>query len=142
MIEHSKPKFGIKNESKTVEAQDRSPITLTVGDNVTALSNTSITIQCPTSGVPTPSVAWTKDGQEIPSGGKYKVQDDSSLVIVKADEYDSGQYTCIADSVAGKDSKSSTVQVVGKSMDTFQLKAGNFEFEMSQTADGESAGLL
>mgnify|MGYP000370968886 CR=1 FL=1 len=122
MIEHSKPKFGIKNESKTVEAQDHSPITLTVGDNVTALSNTSITIQCPTSGVPTPSVAWTKDGQEIPIGGKYKLEDDGSLVISEADGDDNGQYTCTADSVAGKDSKSSTVQIVGKSMDAFQLK--------------------
>ena len=89
---------------------------------MTALSNTSITIQCPTSGVPTPSVAWTKDGQEIPIGGKYKLEDDGSLVISEADGDDNGQYTCTADSVAGKDSKSSTVQIVGKSMDAFQLK--------------------
>ena len=121
LIEHSKPKFDIKSESKTVEAQDRSPITLTVGDNVTALSNTSIAIQCPTSGVPTPSVTWTKDGQEMPKGGKYKVEDDGSLVIIEADEGDNGQYTCTADSVAGKDSKSSAVQIVGKSMDAFRL---------------------
>ena len=99
---------------KTIEAQDRSPITLTIGDNVTALTNTSITIQCPTSGVPTPTVTWTKDGQEIPSGGRYTVQDDGSLVISEADKEQSARYTCTADSVAGKDSASSTVQVVGK----------------------------
>ena len=96
-----------------LEAKDRSPISLSIGDNVTALTNTSITIQCPTSGVPTPTVKWTKDGQEIPSGGKYKVQNDGSLVISVADENDSGQYTCTADSVAGMDSVSSTVQVKG-----------------------------
>ena len=99
---------------KTIEAQDRSPITLTIGDNVTALTNTSITIQCPTSGVPTPTVTWTKGGQEIPSGGRYTVQDNGSLVISEADIEQSARYTCTANSVAGKDSASSTVQVVGK----------------------------
>ena len=99
---------------KSIEAQDRSPMTLTIGDNVTALTNMSITIQCPTSGLPTPTVTWTKDGQEIPSGGRYKVQDDGSLVISEADEDDKGQYTCTADSVAGKDSKSTTVRIVGR----------------------------
>ena len=101
-------------EPKAREAQDRSPITLTIGDNVTALTNTSITIQCPTSGVPMPTVTWTKDGQEIPSGGRYTVKDDGSLMISEADENDNARYTCTAESVPGKDSASSTVQVVGK----------------------------
>ena len=102
------------DEPKTIEAQDRSPVTLTIGDNVTALANTSITIQCSTSGVPTPTVTWTKDGQEIPNGDRYTVQDDGSLLISEADEEDNARYTCTADSVAGKDSASSAVKVVGK----------------------------
>ena len=113
-LEYSKPAIDTTDEPKTIEAQDRSPITLTIGDNVTALTNTSITIQCPTSGVPTPTVTWTKDGQEIPSGSRYTVQDDGSLVISEADEDDNARYTCTSESVAGKDSASSTVQVVGK----------------------------
>ena len=104
----------ISDEPKTIEVQDRSPIILTIGDNVTALTNTNITIQCPTSGVPTPTVTWTKDGQEITSGGRYTVQDDGSLLISEADEDDNAGYTCSADSVAGKDSASSTVKVAGK----------------------------
>ena len=87
---------------------------MTIGDNVTALTNTSITIQCPTSGAPTPTVTWAKDGQEIASGGRYAVQDDGSLLISEADEKDNARYTCIAGSVAGKDSASSTVRIVGK----------------------------
>ena len=102
------------DEPKAIEAQNQSPLTMTIGDNVTALTNTSITIQCPTSGVPTPTVTWTKDDQEIPSEGRYMVQDDGSLLISEADEEDSARYTCIADSVGGKDSASSTVQIVGK----------------------------
>lgn len=106
------------DDRTTIEAQDRSPITSTIGDNVTALTNTSITIQCSTSGVPTPAVTWTKDGQVIPSEGRYKVQDDGSLLISEADEGDSARYTCTADNVAGKDSASSMVEVVGKQPQT------------------------
>ena len=87
---------------------------MTIGDNVTALTNTSITIQCPTSGVPTPTATWTKDGQEISSEGRYTVQGDGSLLISEADEEDNARYTCTADSVAGKDSASSKVRIVGK----------------------------
>jgi len=87
---------------------------LFIGDNVTALTNTRITIQCPTSGVPTPTVTWTKDNQEITDDGRYTVQDDGSLLISEADEEDTARYTCTADSVTGEDSASSTVQVIGK----------------------------
>ena len=46
--------------------------------------------------------------------GRYKVNDDGSLTISEAEEQDGGQYTCTAESVAGKDNKSSMVQVIGK----------------------------
>jgi len=81
---------------------------------VTALTNTSITIHCPTSGVPTPTVTWTKDGRDIPAGGRYTIQDDNSLMISKADVEEGARYTCTADSVAGQDSVSTDVQIVGK----------------------------
>ena len=87
---------------------------MTIGDNVTALTNTSITIQCPTSGVPTPTVTWTKDGQDIPDGEKYSVRGDNSLLISGADVEDDARYTCTADSVAGQDSASTEVEIVGK----------------------------
>ena len=97
-----------------IEAQDRSPISLSIGDDVTALTNTNITIQCPTSGVPTPTVTWTKDGEQVPGDDRYIVQDDGSLLISEAFEEDSAQYTCFADSIIGRDSVSSKVQIVGK----------------------------
>ena len=90
---------------------------MNIGDNVTALTNTRITIQCPTSGVPKPTVIWTKDGQEILSGGRYTFQDDGSLLINEANGEDNAQYTCTADSVAGEDNASSTVKIVGKKTD-------------------------
>ena len=83
---------------------------------MTALTNTSITIQCPTTGVPKPSVTWTKDGQEIPTGGRYRVQDDGSLMIYEAGEEDNARYTCTADSAVGEDSSTSMVKIVGKKL--------------------------
>jgi len=97
-----------------IEAQDRGPITLSIGDDVTALTNTSIAIECPTSGVPTPTVTWTQDNQEITNNDMHTVQDDGSLLISEAIEEHSARYTCIADSIIGKDSASSKVQIVGK----------------------------
>ena len=114
MIDPERPVVITPEKTTTVEAKDRSPITLTIGDNLTALTSTSITIQCPTSGVPTPTVTWTKDGQEITNDGRYTVQKDSSLLISEALEEDSARYTCIADSVTGKDSASSTVKIAGE----------------------------
>ena len=110
----SKPVVKASGDPKTIEAQDRSPMTLPIGDNVTALSNTSVIIECPTTGVPKPIVTWTKNGQKISSGGRYLVQDDGLLLITEADEEDNARYTCTADNVAGKDSASSNVKIVGK----------------------------
>ena len=116
LIGPSKPVIKISDKSTSVLAQDLTPLTLIAGDNVTALTNTSITIQCPTSGIPKPTVSWTKDGQEILIGGRYRVKDDGSLLISEADEVDNARYTCTAGSVSGKDSASSTMQVVGKNI--------------------------
>ena len=113
-IEPSKPVITIPGKPTTIEAQDRSPITMTIGDNVTALTDTNITIQCRASGIPTPAVTWTKDGQKLSGDGSYTVRDGGSLVINRADEQDAARYTCTANSIAGKDSASSTVQIVGK----------------------------
>ena len=85
-----------------------------IGDNVTAASNTTITIRCPVSGVPTPSVTWTKDGVEIALGGDYSVTSNNALVIEQATAEDSARYTCSVRSVTGTDSASSRVQIVGQ----------------------------
>ena len=111
---HKKPVIKTADPPKTIEAQDRSPITFTIGNNATALTNTSITIKCSTSGVPTPTVTWTKDGEQIANDGGYTVQVDGSLLVNGAGEEGSARYTCTTGNVAGKGSASSTVNIVGK----------------------------
>ena len=93
---------------------DGSPVTMNVGDNVTAASNTTITIRCPVSGVPTPSVTWHKDG--IPIFKQDRVTftaDNNSLVIDLAMVADSAKYTCRVQSVFGMDEVSSQVTITG-----------------------------
>lgn len=117
-IGHSKPVLKTPKEPKAIESKDRSPVSISIGDNVTALANTSITITCPNTGIPKPVVTWTKDGREISVGERYTVQNDGSLLISEADEQDDARYTCTADSVAGKDSATSVVKVVGELLTT------------------------
>lgn len=114
LLGHSKPKIKIPDEPTTAESQDRNPLMIIIGDNVTALTNTNITIQCNASGVPTPTVTWTKDSYSISGGERYKIQGDGSLLITKTSKKYIARYNCIAESVAGKDSASSTLQIIGK----------------------------
>ena len=93
---------------------DGSPVTMNVGDNVTAASNTTITIKCPVSGVPTPFAIWQKDGVEIGEGDTLTILDDNTLVIKDADLEDDAKYTCTIQNTFGKDEVSSIVRVIGK----------------------------
>ncbi|KAL9986930.1 hypothetical protein ACROYT_G001147 [Oculina patagonica] len=112
ILEPSKPQINIPEDPTTIEAQNRSPITVSIGDDLTALTKTNVTIQCPTSGVPRPKITWTKDGRILRTDGRYTVQPDGALLIDDADKEDSARFTCNADNVNGQDSASSTVQIV------------------------------
>ena len=118
LLGHSKPVISVSVTQKAIEAQDRSPITLTIGDNATALTDSSVTLLCHVSGVPKPIVTWTKFGQTIVTGGRYTVQDNGELLIDGAREEDEAQYKCTAVNVAGQDSESSYIRVVGKRTST------------------------
>ena len=112
-IEPSKPVIEVPESGKEIPVGDGSPVTMNIGDNVTAASNSTITIRCPVSGVPTPSVTWTKDGVQIVPGNELSLTDDNSLVIEGADVEDSANYTCSVQSKFGKDDISSIVEIEG-----------------------------
>ena len=99
---------------KEIPVGDGSPVTMNIGDNVTAVSNTTITIRCPVSGVPTPSVIWTKDGVKIALGMRYSFASDNSLVIEAATFDDSAVYVCSVKSVSGTDRALSVVKIIGQ----------------------------
>ena len=107
-----KPVIEVPEPGREIPIGDGSPVIMNIGDNVTAASNTTITIRCPVSGVPTPSVTWMKDGELLVDGEKLSVTDDNSLVIRGA--VNSAKYTCSVQSVSGTSSLSSIVKVVGQ----------------------------
>ena len=92
---------------------DGSLVKMNVGDNVTAASNTTITIRCPVSGVPKPSVTWQRNGIQITEGSRFSIGYDNTLVIKGAISPDSSKYTCTVQSEFGKDNTSSTVLIIG-----------------------------
>ena len=108
-----KPVIEVPKYGQDIPLDDVDAVTMKVGDNVTAGSNTAITITCPVSGVPTPDVTWQKDGVQITVGDKFSINDDNSLVINDAEIRHSAKYSCIAQNEFGKDEVSSTARIIG-----------------------------
>ena len=109
-----KPVIEVPKQGQDISVDDVNAVTMNVGDNVTAASNTTITIRCPVSGVPTPAVTWQKDGVNIIEGDTFSILVDNSLVIKEAEVEHSASYTCSAQSEFGNDEVSSAVKIIGK----------------------------
>ena len=92
---------------------DGSAVTMNIGDNVTAASNTTITIRCPARGVPTPVVTWKKDGVPVVDGGRINFAENSSLVMKDVELENNAKYTCSVQNTFGKDEASSIVTIIG-----------------------------
>ena len=60
-----------------------------------AMAGQNVTLLCPSSGVPTPPWVWSRDGQQLETGGRVTLlEGGASLHIAGAVEEDSGTYTC------------------------------------------------
>ena len=108
-----KPQIEVAESGQEILVGDGSPVIMTIGDNVTAASNTTITIRCPVSGMPAPIVFWFKDGAVISPRGEYSIIDDNSLVIKGGDVDDTAMYTCSAQTIFGTYNVSSFVVLKG-----------------------------
>ena len=111
--EPTKPVINVPDVGRDILMGDGSLVKMNVGDNVTAASNTTITIRCPVSGVPKPSVTWQRNGIQITEGSRFSIGYDNTLVIKGAISPDSSKYTCTVQSEFGKDNTSSTVLIIG-----------------------------
>ena len=123
--EPTKPMIEVPDTKRDIPVGDGSPVIMNIGDNVTAASNTTITIRCPVSGVPKPSVSWKMDDVEIAyfswkrddvqsfEGDKFSITDDSTLIIKRPGVEVSAKYTCSVENKFGKDYISSHVKILG-----------------------------
>ncbi|KAL0829600.1 hypothetical protein ABMA28_003107 [Loxostege sticticalis] len=87
------------NETDT----DKKPVNIEAGDKVT--------FSCKAVGIPPPVVVWTKDRRPLAFTNNVYLTNTNDLVIEKANEFDSGMYTCNATSALGSSQKNFTLFV-------------------------------
>lgn len=80
-------------------------VTVDEGDN--------ITFQCLISGNPTPNIYWKFEGVRLLTRFKYSI-DSGKLFIHQANFYDTGEYSCVANSALGSDESVGNLTVRGK----------------------------
>lgn len=97
-------------------------------EDTVLLAGDSVIMTCVGTGVPTPTLTWQKNGEDITGdGSKYFVNETlvvvestvfvrSTLRVCNASEMDVGEYSCTADSaVQGPNSEKFNVTVQSKS---------------------------
>jgi hypothetical protein len=91
-------------------------------NEVAATSGSRALLECDAMGMPTPTVTWKKDGNDIPSSGsRYAMQRTGSLQFSRVLIEDSGVYECIAENEAGVARKEITLVVQGKTQHCKQV---------------------
>ncbi|XP_053523819.1 hemicentin-2 [Artibeus jamaicensis] len=69
-------------------------------------------LPCVASGVPTPTITWTKESNALTSGGPhYNVSRDGTLVIARPSTQDAGAYICTATNTVGFSSQEMRLSV-------------------------------
>ncbi|XP_051649408.1 hemicentin-1 isoform X5 [Manacus candei] len=101
-----------------------------------------VTLPCKASGVPKPSIAWSKKGEVIlPSSVRFSAGSDGSLSVVSPGGEDSGEYTCSATNAAGHATRKVQLTVYVKPrVSRPGDQQGNAPIEVSVTA-GEDVTL-
>ena len=94
--------------SEETELLRRLSVNITIGEKLTVLDKSNVTIECVVEGIPPPSLSWSNDGIRVEnSGGNF-------LHLRGVTKEDSGRYTCSADNFLGSDRQSAILTVRGK----------------------------
>ena len=93
----------------------REPVSIRVGQSLSVLSGTTVSIECPVSGVPKPDVTWSRQDNNMATDGRVLVKE-SVLIITNLTTSDAGVYLCKAVNLAGEVVASSSVNVTSKSV--------------------------
>jgi hemicentin len=101
----------IRFSKRQIEDYERTDFQLTIGDSLTAIVGSTVTIQCNATGNPPPQVQWFKSGALISSAFSIKASN-NTLRIYAAMWSDTGEYECLAVNAAGSDKKTSFIKFV------------------------------
>lgn len=81
--------------------------TVDVGSSVTTVTGNALSLRCNATGVPTPQIAWSKDGSSLDAKGPL-------YVLSSLSSSDSGRYQCTASNIDGTDKQDIFINVLGK----------------------------
>ena len=74
-----------------------------------------VTLDCPATGLPFPTITWLQDGEPLPDSPRFRVlRSGRQLAISDTIPSDSKRYTCVANNVAGESKKDFILKVLGK----------------------------
>ncbi|MGH0125472.1 UNVERIFIED_CONTAM: hypothetical protein FKN15_054569 [Acipenser sinensis] len=83
-----------------------------IPDELTAILDSSINIECVATGSPPPQLNWLKNGLPLPISSQIRLLSAGQVLrIVRAQVSDTGTYTCVASNRAGVDNKHYNLQV-------------------------------
>ena len=90
-------------------------ITTSTATEVKVVMLDDITLTCTATGIPPPTITWSKDSTAITHDAvKYSISsNDMSLTIHNMIDTDNGRYSCLAQNVDGTDSREFTLSVIG-----------------------------
>lgn len=81
-------------------------------EQLVALVDTSVNIECRAAGTPPPQVSWLRSGLPLPLSSRVRLLSAGQVVrIVRAQVLDAAVYTCVAANRAGVDKKHYSLQV-------------------------------
>ncbi|XP_035263563.1 pro-neuregulin-2, membrane-bound isoform-like isoform X3 [Anguilla anguilla] len=82
--------------------------------NQSVVEGNKLLLKCEASGKPPPEYKWYRDGSEFKKSKEIKIKTskrNSRILINRARLEDSGNYTCVAENMHGRDNSTSTVNV-------------------------------
>ena len=101
-----KPKILFSTKQRKI--LKRRSLNITIGEKLTILDTSNVTVECTATGVPPPLLSWSKDGVKLES------LQTNLLHLKNIALEDAGRYTCTAENFLGFVSRSTLVSVRGK----------------------------
>uniref|UniRef100_A0A9J8BSL8 Neuregulin 2a n=1 Tax=Cyprinus carpio carpio TaxID=630221 RepID=A0A9J8BSL8_CYPCA len=113
---NGKKREGKKGRKESKDPTEAAPPSLKrMKNRVSVGEGSKLIVRCGASGNPTPQYKWYKDGTELKKSKEIKISRNgkktSKVQISSAKLEDSGNYTCVAENILGKENGTSTVHV-------------------------------